>query len=69
MTATLTFNLPEDDGAHKRALFADLIYAQMEDAREQIRSWRKHGHTFKTPDEAIEACRALLIFENPLEQP
>jgi len=69
MKAILEFNLPEDDAEHKRALFADTVYAQMEYAREGMGRWLKRGHNFKTPDEAIEACRALLIFENPLELP
>ena len=69
MIATLTFNLPEDDAEHKRALFADVVYSQMEEAREQMRRWLKYEHEFQTPTQAIEACRALLIFENPLELP
>jgi hypothetical protein len=69
MKAILEFNLPEDEVEHKRALFADVVYSQMDEARLQCRNWLKYGHDFKTPDEAIEACRALLIFENPLELP
>lgn len=69
MTATLTFNLPEEDSEYKRAIFANDIHMQIDSARNQIRGWLKHGHNFKTPDEALEACREWLIFENPLELP
>ena len=60
MEATLKFNLPEEREDHLLAVRAGDMAAGVADAMEQTRCWLKHGHDFKTADEAIEACRALL---------
>jgi hypothetical protein len=69
MKAILEFNLPEEEFQHQRAIHCDAAYAIIADAKEQIRKWLKYEHEFQTPTQALEACRSLLIFENPLEQP
>lgn len=60
MTATLTFTLPEEAHEHQCAVYAARIVSEMFDLDEQLRSWLKHGHSFKTPDEALEAVRSRL---------
>ena len=60
MNATLTFNLPEDQQAHNQAVHASDMASAINDHMMTTRSWLKHVHSFRAPDEAIEACRALL---------
>ena len=58
--ATLKFNLPDDQGNFVLASHASELAIDISTLREQTRTWLKHGHEFKTPGEAIEACREIL---------
>ena len=60
MKASLVFALPEEAQEHADALRGGELASAIHAFREHTRSWLKHGHEFKTPDEAIEACRKLL---------
>lgn len=60
MTATLTFDLPEEKTLHQWAVSSADMAMAVNEFMNQTRSWLKHGHEFTTPDQAIEACRALL---------
>lgn len=61
MKATLEFNLPEEAHEFKVASNAANLEIAIVHIREQIRRWQKHGHEFKTPDEALEGVRNVLI--------
>lgn len=60
MKATLEFNIPEESNEHLIAVRSGDLATEMQHSWEQVRSWLKHGHTFKTPDEALESVRELL---------
>ena len=57
--ATLEFNLPEEQQDFYRASKGNEAFCALEDIRQPIRDWLKHGHDFKTADEALEAVFAL----------
>jgi len=57
MTATLTYQLPEERAEHLLAIHAPQLAGAFCDLDEALRGWLKHGHTFATPDEALQACR------------
>jgi len=60
MTATLSFQLPEESTEHKLAVNGAEIAYQVRAVDQQLRNWLKHGHEFKTADEAITATREML---------
>lgn len=60
MTATITFNLPDDEYQHRLAVNAGNLASVVSDANQQMRGWLKYSHPFTTAEQAIEACRALL---------
>jgi len=60
MKAILEFNLPEDQAEHSWAVNAFRMASVISEVMNETRSWLKHGHNFKTPDEAIEAVREML---------
>jgi hypothetical protein len=60
MNATITFNLPEEADAHQAALDGPKWKTCAESLDQTLRAWLKHGHVFKTPDEAIQAARDRL---------
>ena len=60
MTATLTFNLPEDQQEFKitsNAVSLDLAVRALDD---EIRVNLKHGHSFTAPDKVLEWVRTRL---------
>lgn len=61
MKAIIEFNLPEEDRDFRLAANAGKVVGAIYDIREDMRIWLKHGHTFKTADEALEAVRKQLI--------
>ena len=61
MTATLTFNLPDDQYELACALAGRAMAAEVNDLQGQVRSWLKHGHDFKTPGAALEAVRDHML--------
>lgn len=60
MTATLTFDLPDEATLHQWAVSSADMAMAINDFMNQTRSWLKHGHDFTTPAQAIEACRSLM---------
>lgn len=61
MKAKLEFTLPEERSEFRAAMRADQMTCEITDADNQMRSWLKHGHPFKSATAAIEACRLLLL--------
>lgn len=60
MKATLEFSLPEEHNEHLIAVNAQELYGTMFELAEQIRGYLKHGHVFKSADEAMEWVRGEL---------
>ena len=60
MKATLTFNLPEDNDEFTLAQRGREYYSYLWDLDQDLRSWLKHGHQFKSVDEALERIREEL---------
>lgn len=62
MRAILEFNLDEegDSYAFHIANNSQNFTSAFEKALNTVRSYRKHGHTFKSPDEALESVYELL---------
>lgn len=63
MTATLTFMLPEEASEHRDALDGTALRSALFDLDQQLRAWTKHGHRFKSADDALDAARAALLEE------
>lgn len=59
-TATLNFNLPEDEFDFKCAVKGAAAVSVIDETLNQLRQWIKYGHEFKTPDEALEAVREFM---------
>jgi hypothetical protein len=60
MKATLEFTLPEEAAEHLQAVKAGDMASEIDMAYNIMSGWLKHGHTFASADDAIEACKALL---------
>lgn len=60
MKATLKFTLPEEAEDFRLANQGGRFNATLHDIIANIRNWRKHGHTFKTADEALDAVWDML---------
>ena len=54
MTATLTFNLPDESNLHYHAIHALEYNITLEEIREMLRSKVKHGHNYETTEQALE---------------
>lgn len=65
-TATLTFNLPEESEEHLCAVNALKWKSVVSSLDNCFREQLKYGHSFKTPDEALEKTRQTLF--NVLEE-
>lgn len=65
MKACLEFTLPEEATEHLWAVHAPQLAASLCDLDEALRTWLKHGHEFKTADEALQACRDHLMDSLP----
>ena len=61
MKATLEFNLPEEAAEFYLATNSAKLALEVSGIRERLRSWLKHGHEFKTPDDALIAVRNELL--------
>ena len=55
MKARLEFNLPEEREEFEICRKAIDLHSNLWDLAEQVRRWRKHGHTFKDMDELLDA--------------
>jgi len=51
------FNLPEETREYKIVSQADNMEAFLRDFSQQLRAWRKYGHTFKDADDALDKIR------------
>ena len=60
-TATLVFNLPEEREDHLCAVNAFKWKSVVSDLDNHLREQLKYGHSFKTPDEALEKTRQALF--------
>jgi len=59
MKATLEFQLPEESREHLLASQAAEMSYAMAELKHKLHGWLKHGHEFKTADEAIAAAKKL----------
>lgn len=60
MKATLTFTLPNEEVEHHAAVHGMAYRNALSDIRQSIRGKMKHGHEFKTADEALEYVRQVV---------
>lgn len=60
MKAILEFNLPEDADDFTLAKDGHGWYCAMFELDQWLRDRLKHGHEFKTADEALQGCRDML---------
>jgi len=57
---TITFNIPEEENELKLAQRGKDYYCVIHQTLQEIRSYLKYGHQFKTADEALEKIREIL---------
>jgi hypothetical protein len=60
MKATLEYNLPEEQDLYIGACQGVNIKSVVRDIDNEMRNWLKHGHSFKSADEALEKVRQML---------
>jgi hypothetical protein len=60
MTASLTFTLPDETVDHIWAVGAPAMAGTIIDLDNILRAWIKHGHSFTTTEQVIEAVRGLI---------
>lgn len=60
MKAILEFNLPEEEREYQIANQAKDMLCVIGNLEDALRSYLKYGHTFKTPEEALQAIRTRL---------
>lgn len=60
MKATLEYNLPEEQDLYIGACQGVNIKNVVCDIDNTMRNWLKHGHSFKSADEALEKVRQML---------
>lgn len=61
MIAKLEFTLPAESDEHHAALRGMEYKAGIESIRVELRGLTKHGHKFKTADEALEHMHRFVI--------
>lgn len=54
MKAIFEFDLPEDNREYEVTNQANKMQSLLWDFAQQLRSWRKYGHTFKDAGDALE---------------
>lgn len=59
----MKFNLPEEEHQMRAALNGSKYYSFLWDLDQQLRSWSKHGHSFKYAEDVIEEIRGALLEE------
>lgn len=57
MRATLQFNLPDDQHEYEVAVQAPKVQAFLWDFSQQLRTWYKYHHDFKSADDALDKIR------------
>ena len=60
MKAILEFNLPEEEREYQMANQARDMLCVIGNLEDTLRSYLKYGHTFKTPEEALQSIRTRL---------
>lgn len=55
--ATLTFNLPEENAEYRQAVYGGEWKSVVYEVDMLMRNALKHGHQYKTADEALQAVR------------
>lgn len=60
MKAILEFNLPEEEREYQIANQARDMLCVIGNLEDALRSYLKYGHTFKTPEEALQSIRTRL---------
>lgn len=60
MKVILEFDTPEEQADLLRAFMANDMARDINDLMMKTQGWLKHGHGFKTPDEAIEEIREMM---------
>jgi hypothetical protein len=68
MTASLTFTLPDEAADHIWAVGAPVMAGAILDLDNSLRGWMKHGHSFATPEQVIEAVRGLISEAHSIAQ-
>ena len=63
MKAILEFDLPEDEDNHRAAINGANWESVCLSVADILRNWIKHGHSFKSVDEALEKTRDTLFQE------
>lgn len=61
MKAIIEFDLPEERTDFEKASKANEYHLALWDLNEQLRSYEKYGHNFKTADEMLKAIRSHLF--------
>lgn len=59
--ATLTFSLPEERCEYNDAVNGVVWKSILVELAERLRSDLRYGHTYKTPDEALETIQKALF--------
>ena len=67
MKAKLIFDLPDEQFDFELCRKAGDVHSNLWDLTQQIRTWRKHGHRFKSVDELLDALLEDCIDHNLLE--
>lgn len=55
---TIQFDLPEEEREFRLASQAQNYHSALWDINEQLRSYEKYGHNFKTTEELLQAIRS-----------
>ena len=61
MKAILEYDLPEERIEHLTAIQSGELSYALNEILNQLREWQKHGHEFKTADEALDSIRKFAI--------
>ena len=54
---TIEFNLPEEKDEHTLAIKGGEFWSALWELDQDLRGWLKHGHQFKTVDDALDTIR------------
>lgn len=63
----LVFKLPENEEEHLLAVNGARYHSALWNIDQQCRSWLKHGHSFESAEQALEAVRRLIVEEEVLQ--
>lgn len=60
MKSILEFTLPADEADFRLAQMGPELHSLLSELDSVLRGWLKHGHSFESADEALEAVRDLI---------